>query len=107
MSDTGAMIMILSVFMLLNVLYVLALMSISLPQNEEDNEDIMEERKAQCNLTKVTERNRNIACRLNDLIGIYFKDKPKFDSTYGKCNRKYKQLCFSGFRQDFPFIETA
>ena len=65
MSDTGAMIMILSVFMLLNVLYVLALMSISLPQNEEDNEDIKEERKAQCNLTKVTERNRNSACRLN------------------------------------------
>ena len=65
MSDTGAMIMILSVFMLLNVLYVLALMSISLPQNEEDNEDnIEEERKSQCNLTKVTERNGNSACRL-------------------------------------------
>ena len=56
MSDTGAMIMILSVFMLLNVLYVLALMSISLPQNEEDNEDAREDITAQCNLTKVTER---------------------------------------------------
>ena len=56
MSDTGAMIMILSVFMLLNVLYVLALMSISLPQNEEDNEDAGEDITAQCNLTKVTER---------------------------------------------------
>ena len=56
MSDTGAMIMILSVFMLLNVLYVLALMSISLPQNEEDNEDTREDITAQCNLTKVTER---------------------------------------------------
>ena len=77
MSDTGAMIMILSVFMLLNVLYVLALMSISLPQNEEDNEDkIEEERKAQCNLTKVTERNRNSACRLNRHL---FKNKPRVD----------------------------
>ena len=56
MSDTGAMIMILSVFMLLNVLYVLALMSISLPQNEEDNEDAREDITPQCNLTKVTER---------------------------------------------------
>ena len=56
MSDTGAMIMMLSVFMLLNVLYVLALMSISLPQNEEDNEDAGEDITAQCNLTKVTER---------------------------------------------------
>ena len=58
MSDTGAMILILSVFMLLNILYVLALMSISLPRNNDENEDVaVEEAKARCNLTKVTERN--------------------------------------------------
>lgn len=58
MSDTGAMILILLVFMLLNILYVLALMSISLPRNNDENEDVVvEEAKARCNLTKVTERN--------------------------------------------------
>ena len=56
MSDTGAMILILSVFMLLNVLYVLALMSISLPQNDDNEDVVLEEAKAPCNLTKVTER---------------------------------------------------
>ena len=56
MSDTSAMILILSVFMLLNVLYVLALMSISLPQNDDNEDVVLEEEKATCNLTKVTER---------------------------------------------------
>ena len=50
------MILILSVFMLLNVLYVLALMSISLPQNDDNEDVVLEEAKAPCNLTKVTER---------------------------------------------------
>ena len=50
------MILILSVFMLLNVLYVLALMSISLPQNDDNEDVVLKEAKATCNLTKVTER---------------------------------------------------
>ena len=50
------MILILSVFMLLNVLYVLALMSISLPQNDDNEDVVLEEAKDTCNLTKVTER---------------------------------------------------
>ena len=37
MSDAAAMVLLLSVFILLNVLYVLSLMYISLSRNEEEN----------------------------------------------------------------------
>ena len=55
--NAAAMVLLLSVFILLNVLYVLSLMYISLSRNEEENTyNTVKKEKSRCNLTKATER---------------------------------------------------
>ena len=63
MSDAAAMVLLLSVFILLNVLYVLSLMYISLSRNDGENtyNTVKEVKRVGATLRKPQEGNRNNA----------------------------------------------
>ena len=60
MKDSATMIVILSIFILFNILYVLALVAISIPIDEEDIDEVEKATEVSiekiCNVTEITER---------------------------------------------------